>query len=660
MIPELGHFLLILAFCTALVQTAVPAYGAWRRNSLTHVAVPAALAQVLLIAGAFAALTYAYVTSDFSVVNVAENSHTLKPMLYKVTGVWGNHEGSMLLWVLILAAFGAAIAWFGGGLPSRFRALVLSVQGSVGVAFLAFILFTSNPFWRLLPGPLEGESLNPLLQDPGLAFHPPMLYAGYVGLSVAYSFAIAALIEGRVDAVWARWVRPWTLAAWTALTLGIAMGSWWAYYELGWGGWWAWDPVENASFIPWLAATALVHSAIVVERREALKTWTVLLAILAFSASLLGTFLVRSGVLTSVHAFATDPERGVFVLAILAFFVGGGLALYAWRAPSFQGGGVFAPISRESGLLLNNIVLSVSAAAVLFATLYPLLHEQLTGRSLSVGPQVYNTFFPPIMALALVAMPLGVMSPWKRGSLAAAFQPLIPALAQAVAAAAIVLTAFGLPDWAAALAFGLAVWIVAGTFTDAGRRAGSGSWAQRIGRMRLQPAGVWGMALAHGGTGVLVAGIAGVSAWNQEGAAVLKPGQGAEIAGYMVRMRAFEPAVEGPNYSASRATLEFSRDGQVVAVLAPERRSFPARSMETTEAAIASNLARDLYVAVGETHAEGTVVRVFVKPLVAFIWLGAILMALGGCVSLADRRFRIGVGHRAAAAAALPPVGVRP
>ena len=647
MIPELGQFALNLALMCALAQTALPLYGALTgKGPLMRIAAPAAFAQAGLVVMAFAALTHAYVISDFSVLNVAENSHTQKPLLYKVTGVWGNHEGSMLLWVLILSVFGSAIAWFGDSLTERFKALVLAVQGSVGVAFLAYILFASNPFQRLLPGPLEGESLNPLLQDPGLAFHPPMLYAGYVGLSVAFSFAIAALIEGRVDAVWARWVRPWTLAAWTALTLGIAMGSWWAYYELGWGGWWAWDPVENASFVPWLVATALLHSAIVVERREALRSWTVLLAILAFSASLLGTFLVRSGVLTSVHAFATDPERGIFILAILGVFIGGGLSLYAWRAPSLQGGGVFAPVSRESAILLNNIVLSVAAASVLFATLYPLLYENFSGQSLSVGPQVYNFFFPPIMTVGLIAVPVGAMLMWRRGELRAAVKPLLPALGQALAVFVVILGVFGLPDWAAAFGLALAAWIVTGSLTDTARRAGAGEWRAKLSRLSLAPRAVWGMTVGHVGLGVLIFGIVGVSAWTQEGAAVLKVGEHADLAGYRVRLEALETGIAGPNYTASRATLSLSRDGAPVALLKPERRSFSVRAMDTTETAISSNVIRDLYAVVGETQGGGIVVRLFVKPLVAFIWLGAVLMALGGLLSLSDRRFRIGAGVR--------------
>ena len=424
MITELGHFALILALGVAIVQMVLPAWGAHvREPRLMAVGEPAALAQLTLITIAFLSLTHAYVTSDFSVESVWSNSHSMKPLLYKVSGVWGNHEGSMLLWVLILASFGAAVALFGGNLPATLRANVLAVQSGIAVAFLAFIVLASNPFTRIPPQP-EGRGLNPILQDPALAFHPPFLYAGYVGLSIAFSFAVAALIEGRTDAAWARWVRPWTLAAWICLTLGIAMGSWWAYYELGWGGWWFWDPVENASFMPWLAATALLHSALVMEKREALKVWTILLAILAFSLSLMGTFLVRSGVLTSVHAFAVDPRRGVFILAIMGLLIGGSLALYAWRAPRLEQGGLFAPISREGALVLNNILLTTGCATVFIGTLYPLLLESLTGAKISVGPPYFNLTFVPVMLPLLLAMPLGPFLAWKRGDLAGALQRL--------------------------------------------------------------------------------------------------------------------------------------------------------------------------------------------------------------------------------------------
>src|SRR5579864_2394799 len=425
MIAELGHYALALALIVALVQSVLPLIGARRLDpGLMALGGSTAIAQFALVALAFAALVHAYVTSDFSLATVAENSHSTKPLLFKITGVWGNHEGSMLLWVLILTLFGAAVAWFGSNLPPDLRARVLAVQGMIGAAFLAFILFTSNPFLRIAPAPLDGNGMNPILQDIGLAIHPPFLYLGYVGFSVAFAFAVAALIEGRVDAAWARWVRPWTLAAWCALTTGIALGSWWAYYTLGWGGWWAWDPVENASFMPWLVGTALLHSAIVVEKREALKVWTIFLAILTFSLSLLGTFLVRSGVLTSVHAFASDPRRGVFILLLLSLYTGGALLLFAWRAPQLQGGGLFAPISREGGLLLNNLLLTTAAATVFLGTLYPLFLDVVAHQKVSVGPPFYAATFVPIMVPLLVAMAVGPLLPWKRADLAAALARL--------------------------------------------------------------------------------------------------------------------------------------------------------------------------------------------------------------------------------------------
>ena len=421
MIVEIGHFALILALCVAVTQSAVPMIGAHQNNrGWMAVAGPTAVAQLGLLLISFFALMYAYVTSDFSVKNVAANSNSLKPMIYKISGVWGNHEGSMLLWVLILALFGAIVAGFGRNLPPGLKARTLAIQALVSVGFLLFIILTSNPFERLVPAPIDGRGLNPLLQDPGLALHPPILYAGYVGFSISFSFAVAALIEGKVDAAWARWVRPWTLLAWLFLTAGIALGSWWAYYELGWGGWWYWDPVENASFMPWLVGTALLHSAIVVEKRDALKSWTILLAILTFSLSLIGTFLVRSGVLTSVHAFATDPERGVFILLLLVIAIGGSLALYAWRAPQLQSGGLFQPISREGGLVLNNLLLTTSAATVFLGTLYPLFLEAFGGGKVSVGPPFFNATFIPLMVPLVIALGVGPLLPWKRADLGGA------------------------------------------------------------------------------------------------------------------------------------------------------------------------------------------------------------------------------------------------
>ncbi|MFN3401110.1 MAG: heme lyase CcmF/NrfE family subunit, partial [Ferrovibrio sp.] len=500
MIPELGHIALILALCLALVQGVLPLVGAARgMPGWIALGPQAALGQAVLVAFAFGCLTYAYVTSDFSVLNVAENSHTLKPMLYKVSGVWGNHEGSLLLWILILVIFGAAVAAFGRNLPATLKARVLGIQGLIGVGFLSFILFTSNPFNRLLPAPLEGNGLNPLLQDPGLAFHPPFLYLGYVGFSVAFSFAVAALIEGRVDPAWARWVRPWTLAAWCFLTIGIALGSWWAYYELGWGGWWFWDPVENASLMPWLAGTALLHSAIVVEKRDTLKSWTVLLAILTFSLSLLGTFLVRSGVINSVHAFATDPTRGVFILLFLVLVVGGSLVLYAFRAPVLQGVGVFAPLSREGALVLNNLLLAVACAAVLLGTLYPIALDAINGAKVSVGPQYFNAVFIPLTAPLVAAVAIGPLLAWKRGDLAAALRRLLPAAVAMLIALAIGLWLLDGRSFMALLGLGLTAWLGIGALCELALRIKlfAAPAAETLSRARGLPRAAWGMTVAH-------------------------------------------------------------------------------------------------------------------------------------------------------------------
>ena len=467
MIVELGHFALILALLVAMLQTVLPAIGAFYRDQrLMAVAEPASYAQLILVFGAFLALTHAFITSDFSVSNVYENSHSLKPLLYRISGVWGNHEGSMLLWVLILAIFGAAVAAFGRNLPATLKANVLAVQASIALGFLVFILATSNPFLRLDPAPADGRGLNPILQDPALAFHPPFLYMGYVGFSIAFSFAIAALIEGRIDSAWARWVRPWTLAAWMFLTIGIAMGSWWAYYELGWGGWWFWDPVENASFMPWLAGTALLHSAVVMEKRDALKIWTILLAILTFSLSLMGAFLVRSGVLSSVHAFAVDPKRGIFILALMIIFVGGALALFSLRVGQLRQGGVFSPISREGGLVLNNVLLATATGTVFIGTLYPLALESLTGERISVGPPYFNMTFAPLMVPLLLALPFGPMLAWKRGDLHAVFERLLAAIAISAVAAVIALALFIRGPWLAPLGIALGVWVIAGALSD--------------------------------------------------------------------------------------------------------------------------------------------------------------------------------------------------
>lgn len=649
MIPELGHIALILALCLAIVQGILPLVGAARgMPGWIALGPQAALGQAVLVAFAFGCLTYAYVTSDFSVLNVAENSHRLKPMLYKFSGVWGNHEGSLLLWILILVIFGAAVAVFGRNLPATLKARVLGVQGLIGVGFLSFILFTSNPFTRLLPAPLEGRGLNPLLQDPGLAFHPPFLYLGYVGFSVAFSFAVAALIEGRVDPAWARWVRPWTLAAWCFLTIGIALGSWWAYYELGWGGWWFWDPVENASFMPWLAGTALLHSAVVVEKRDTLKSWTVLLAILTFSLSLLGTFLVRSGVINSVHAFATDPTRGVFILLFLVLVVGGSLVLYALRAPVLQGTGVFAPLSREGALVLNNLLLAVACAAVLLGTLYPIALDAINGAKVSVGPQYFNAVFVPLTAPLVAAVAIGPLLAWKRGDLAAALRRLLPAVAATFIALAIGLWLADGRGFMALLGLGLAAWLGIGALCELSLRLKlfAAPAAETLSRARHLPRAAWGMTVAHLGVALLVMGITVSETWQVEVQQVMKPGETVQVGPVQYRFLGVAP-YKGPNYTAQRGRFEILEGGRVVDELQPAQRRYQQPPMETTEAAIRPSLLGDLYAVVGEGDAErGWAVRLYWKPLVSWIWLGALIMALGGFLSLSDRRLRVGAPAR--------------
>ena len=644
MITELGHFALILAFLVACVQAVVPMVGAQKRwPGWMAVAEPAATAQFLLVLLSFAALTHAFVTSDFSLRLVVMNSHSAKPMLYKISGVWGNHEGSMLLWVLILALFGAMAAWFGGNLPPSLRARVLGIQAMVGMAFYAFILFTSNPFLRLAVPPFDGQDLNPLLQDPGLAFHPPFLYLGYVGLSICFSFAAAALIEGRVDAAWGRWVRPWTLLSWVFLTIGIALGSWWAYYELGWGGFWFWDPVENASFMPWLLAAALLHSAIVVEKREALKSWTILLAILAFSFSLIGTFIVRSGVLTSVHAFATDPERGVFILAILVIFTGGSLTLYAARAGVMQAKGVFGVVSRESALVANNILLAVACFVVFVGTLWPLVAEMLFQRKLSVGAPFFNMAFTPFMVLLGLLLPIGSMLSWKRGKLGRIFRQLVPAMLLALAVAGLFWTIQTGRSLMGPIGLALGTWLVAGSVTDILSRIGQSRDYRRL--LRL-PRADWGKAVAHAGLGITMAGIAGLMAWQQEDIRVAELNQPFELGGYEFELLGVE-RVRGPNYFSTMGEVAVRQDGAEIAHLYPEKRDYPVAKMPTTEAAIDYRFLRDVYVVIGDQQtAGGWTMRVYIKPLANWIWGGAILMALGGLLSLSDRRFRVAAGAR--------------
>ncbi len=655
MIVELGHFTLILALAIACVQAVVPMVGAargWR--GWMAMAEPAATLQLFCIAWSFTALTWAFVTSDFSLRLVTENSHTLKPMLYKVTGVWGNHEGSMLLWCLILALYGALVAWFGGGLPPRLRARVLAVQGSVGAASLAFLIFTSNPFLRLATPPFNGHDLNPLLQDPGLAFHPPFLYLGYVGLSVSFSFAIAALIEGRVDAAWGRWVRPWTLTAWIFLTIGIALGSWWAYYELGWGGFWFWDPVENASFMPWLLSAALLHSAIVVEKREALKSWTILLAILAFGFSLVGAFIVRSGVITSVHAFANDPERGVYLLAMTALFMGGALTLFAARAEAMQAKGIFQPVSREGGLIANNLFLAVACFVVFIGTIWPLVTELADGRKVSVGAPFFEAAFTPFMTALAVLLPIGAVLPWKRARLDRAMRLLMPALILALAVGALVFAVETEKSALAPVGAMLGAWIVFGAAADLWSRGGRGPVSARAARLARLPRADWGKTVGHTGFGITLFGIAALMAWTVEDIRVARIGDSWDVAGYRVTL-VDVGKTEGPNYYSTMAEVDVTDHGRPLARLEPEKRIYPVAGMPTTEAAIDNGFTRDVYLVIGDPQdGGGWAVRTFIKPYASWIWAGAAIMAMGGLLSLSDRRFRVAAGARKAPPAGMP------
>jgi cytochrome c-type biogenesis protein CcmF len=652
MIAETGHYALILALGVAIVQTVLPLWGTRRHDpQLMVIAVPAAQMQLLLIAISFSALMTAYVTSDFSVENVWRNSAVAKPLIYKIAGVWGNHEGSMVLWVLILALFGAAVATFGSNLPKELQANVLAVQGSIAAAFLLFIVTTSNPFVRLDPAPFDGQGLNPVLQDPALAFHPPFLYTGYVGFSMAFSFAIAALIDGRIDAAWARWVRPWTLAAWMCLTLGIAMGSWWAYYELGWGGFWFWDPVENASFMPWLAGTALLHSALVMEKRDALKVWTVLLAIITFSLSLMGTFLVRSGVLTSVHAFAVDPARGIFILAIMGVFIGGALTLFALRAPRLAQGGLFAPISREGSLVLNNLLLTTAWAAVFVGTLYPLALESITGEKISVGPPFFNFTFGPLIVPLLIAVPFGPMLAWKRGDIVAAAQRLMAAGILALIATVAVLASQQRGPWLAPFGIGLGIWLIGGALSEVAFRVKlfDGSWPEAARRLAYLPRAAYGSMLAHAGLGIVVIGIVATTAWRSESILALKPKETADIAGYQLTFEGVVPR-EGPNYRERVGLFKVTRDGQQVTELEPSKREFTVERSATTDAGIHASWRGDLYAVLGDQLKDGAYsVRLYFNPLVRLIWLGAVVIFIAGGLSLSDRRLRVGAPKRARA-----------
>ncbi|MBK6905859.1 MAG: heme lyase CcmF/NrfE family subunit [Rhodocyclaceae bacterium] len=642
MIAELGHFALILAFLVALTQGTLPLIGVHRKHAQwIAMARPAAQAQFLLLAIAFGCLANAFINNDFSVSYVANHSNTHLPTMYRFAAVWGGHEGSLLLWILMAAGWGMAVASFSRQLPDEMVARVLAVLGLVAIGLIAFVLLTSNPFERMIPAAEEGRDLNPLLQDPGLVFHPPMLYMGYVGFSVAFAFAIAALLAGRLDAAWARWSRPWTTAAWIFMTLGIALGSWWAYYELGWGGWWFWDPVENASFLPWLVGTALIHSLAVTEKRGAFKNWTVLLAIAAFSLSLLGTFLVRSGVLTSVHAFAADPSRGVFILILLAIVVGSSLALFAWRAPSVAAGGSFAMISRETFLLMNNVILVVATGSVLLGTLYPLIIDALGAGKLSVGPPYFNAVFVPVMIPLLFLMALGPIARWKEANLREMAARLRVAAILAVLAGIALPLLMGSWHFMTALGCLLAVWIAAAVVFQTRDRLRTGN----------PPPSYWGMQLAHMGIAIFVIGVTMVGTYEEEKDVRMAPGDTVAIGNYTFRLIGVSEK-SGPNYLASVGEVELLYKGKHEKLLHPEKRQYLSSTMPMTEAAIDTGLTRDLYVSLGEPldkTADGKpdftgawAVRVYYKPFVDWIWGGCLLMALGGLLAVIDRRYRIG------------------
>ncbi|MEI9989887.1 MAG: heme lyase CcmF/NrfE family subunit [Rhizomicrobium sp.] len=631
MTGEIGLLALCLALALALVQAMTGLAGTRPKSELARrVATTASLGLLVFVGLSFGALTYASVTDDFSILNVAQNSHTLKPLIYKISGVWGNHEGSMMLWVLVLALYSGAVALSRRG-GERLVSGALGVQGLIAAAFILFILFTSNPFLRLDPAPFEGAGLNPLLQDPGLAIHPPVLYIGYVGLSAAFSFAASALIAQERD--WARAARPFMLVAWIALTLGIALGSWWAYYDLGWGGFWFWDPVENASLMPWLVATALLHSALATERTGAFRSWSLLLAIAAFSLSLIGTFLVRSGVLSSVHSFAKDPTRGLYILALIFTAIGGALALFAWRAPKLEEGTHFEIVSRETSLLINNVFLTAAAATVFIGTLYPLVLDSLTGTKLSVGPPYFAITFAPIFGLLLLLVPFGPRLSWQKGDLRQALRTLAPAFGIALVVAISVLAFTSPHTLTGAAMFGLAAWLIASSAIDLAKL----NWrAARI--------GAFASALAHAGLAVTLIGIAGTTLWKSEGLEVLKFGESMHVGGYTLRLDGVR-GVQGPNYQAAHADVTVLSDGRAIAVMHPERRIFPAERQETIQTAIRTTILADLYLALGDRRDDTHwTLRAYVNPLAPFIWLGAVVMALGGFASLAGRlRSRRGV-----------------
>ena len=642
MIPEIGHFALILALCVALVQGILPIYGAAVGNStLMSVATPAARVLFLLVLIAFGCLAYAFAEMDFSVLYVAATSNSQLPLHYRLAAIWGAHEGSLLLWTFILTMWMFAVTLFSSHLPETMRSRILGVMGLVSVGFLLFMLSVSNPFERLIPAAAEGRDLNPLLQDPGMVLHPPMLYMGYVGFSVAFAFALAALLGGNLDAAWARWSRPWTTVAWCFLTVGIALGSWWAYYELGWGGWWFWDPVENASFMPWLAGTALIHSLAVTDKRGGFKVWTVLLAIMAFSLSLLGTFLVRSGVLTSVHAFATDPKRGTFILCFLAVVIGGSLLLYAWRAPRVGLGGGFATVSREGMLLANNVLLVTAAASVLLGTLYPLFMDALDLGKISVGPPYFDSVFAPLMAPALFLMGIGPLAQWKKASMPDLGKRLRWAFGVSLVTALVLPIVLG--HWTPLLSLGilLAIWILATAVVSIRERVVHGDGGSVIARLAGVPRAYWGMLLAHCGIAVFVIGVTMVKGFETEQDVRMNVGETATIGDYTFRFDGVRD-VMGPNYVAVQGAFHVSRDGRESAVLHPEKRRYTATNQIMTEAAIDTGLVRDLYVSLGEPLEDGAwSVRLYHKPFVDWIWGGCLIMALGGVLAVSDRRYRL-------------------
>jgi cytochrome c-type biogenesis protein CcmF len=641
MIPEIGQFLLILALCMALVLGTLPIIGAHRGISgWIAVAKPAAYAQLLFMALSYSCLTYSCLTHDFSVKYIASNSNTSLPTLYLISGVWGAHEGSLLLWGLVLTFWTGLVAQFSKSIPAETLARVLGVMGLVSIGFILFLLFTSNPFERLFPAPLEGRDLNPLLQDPGLAIHPPMLYMGYVGFSVAFAFAIAALLEGRLDAAWARWSRPWTNMAWMFLTVGIALGSWWAYYELGWGGWWFWDPVENASFMPWLVGTALMHSLAATEKRGVFKTWTVLLAIFAFSLSLLGTFLVRSGVLTSVHAFASDPARGLFILIFLAVVVGGSLLLYAVRAPTVKSSATFELVSRESFILLNNVLLVVTAASILLGTLYPLVIDALGMGKISVGPPYFNAVFIPLMAPLAFAVGLGMLLRWKKDSIRQLALRVRWIITICFIGGLLLPLLMPFYSWAAVLGLTLALWTVAMTGLSFVDRLGAKGFSWQ--RMLTIPAGFYGMTLAHLGIAVFVTGITLTSIYSVEKDVRMAPDETIDMSGYIFEFKGVTET-RGPNYMAQQAFVTVSHEGKEVAKLEPQKRVYQVQTMPMTEAAIDAGLFRDLFVAIGEPLGDQGAwsLRIYYKAFIRWIWLGAVFMAAGGLCAAFDSRYRV-------------------